>query len=111
MTWRKRSRNPPHNAHHFRIAKVLYRWHPLFNQTMTVRRSTGQNPPHLLCELPDGSLTVIPKWMTEVEVCSALSLGKPEVSLSALRRLRELADAVAGGRDPDGSKCKTVAES
>jgi len=80
------------------MVTVRYRWHPHFNLTLPVRQMAGQSGAQLLCELPDGTLGLIPRWMTEVEECAGLSLGSPQVSVAALRRLRELADKVARGR-------------
>jgi hypothetical protein len=103
--WRRHSWNQPHNAHHFRMVTVQYRWHPHFNLTLAVRRETGQNREQLLCELPDGTLSLIPKWMTEAEACVGLSVGSPHVSVAALCRLQELLEALTRGRcgSPAGS--------
>lgn len=115
-TWRGHSWDQPHNAHHLRMVAVQYRWHPHFSVELAVRREGGQNRQQLLCELPDGTLSLIPKWMTEVDVCAGLSVGNPQVSVSALRRLREITDAVARGRGQttcsgEGSKSRPAGES
>ena len=57
------------------MVAVQYRWHPHFSVELAVRREGGQNRQQLLCELPDGTLSLIPKWMTEVDVCAGLSVG------------------------------------
>ena len=77
---------------------MQYRWHPHFNLTLAVRQAAGKNREQLLCELPDGTLSLIPKWMTEAEACVGLSVGSPQVSVAALSQLREMADALARGR-------------
>jgi len=86
------------------MVTVQYRWHPYFNLTLAVRQAAGQNREQLLCELPDGTLSLIPKWMTEAEACAGLSQGSPQVSVAALSRLREMVDLwVRGGDRPQAS--------
>ena len=80
------------------MVTVRYRWHPHFNQTLAVRQVAGANREQLLFELPDGTLSLIPKWMTESEACVGLSVGSPRVSVVSLCRLREMVDAVLRGR-------------
>ena len=77
---------------------MQYRWHPYFNHTLAVRQASGHNGEQLLCELPDGTMSLVPEWMTSAEACSGLSVGRPQVSLAALNRLREVADALVRGR-------------
>ena len=113
MTWRGHLWNQPHNAHHLRVVTVQYRWHPHFSLTLAVRQETGENREQLLCELPDGTLSLIPKWMTEMEACAVLSVGNAQVSVAALCRLRELSEALARGRCGlpavcEGSHAKTA---
>src|SRR5437016_9141514 len=55
---------------------------PALQWELAVRREGGQNRQQLLCELPDGTLIVIPKWMTEVDGCASLSVGSPQVSVA-----------------------------
>ena len=45
-----------------------------------------------MCELPEGTITSIPSWMTDPEVCSRCSLGSPLIALESLVELQQLLD-------------------
>ena len=53
------------------------------------------------CELPDGTVGVIPSWMTDAVVCSQFTSGEPRVSISALVQLRTVLDRVVAGDPQD----------
>jgi hypothetical protein len=44
--------------------------------------------PLIHCELPDGSIAAFPSWMMDVQACSRLTEGSPQLSLEALASLR-----------------------
>lgn len=78
-----------------------YRWHPLVGQSLPVQyREQRRGEQVAICELPDGSHTVVPAWMLERAACAALTFGAPQVSLEALRDLRRLLDVLAQERVP-----------
>src|SRR5882724_10913132 len=109
-TWRTHSWNQSHTTHHLGIVKVEYRWHPHFGLSIPVRRPAAMNGEQLVCELPDGTLSMIPRWMTDAAACASLSVGRPVASVTALRKLRALVDALARARPstpaPEVSCCK-----
>ena len=59
--------------------------------TRAVNRADGA---YFNCELPDGTISSMPSWMFDPAACGEHSLGLPEVSISALRDLRQLLDAL-----------------
>ena len=70
---------------------VRYRWHPLYGQRVrrfqSERRASGEL---LHVELTPGAVTILPAWKLDPVYCAGLKVGAPQVSLAALRTLREL---------------------
>ena len=86
--------NQPHNAHHFETATVYYQWHPLFRQTLRIRkRMKDRHGEHIFCELPDGTICSLPIWMFRPE-STHFPLGSPLISVEALAALRDLVGAL-----------------
>lgn len=93
------------------MLRVEYRWHPHFSLAIRVRQPVGENGEQLLCELTDGARIVIPRWMTEAAACAGFSEGSPQVSVTALRQLRELLDRLVrekSNTDTRGSSPKSA---
>src|SRR5690348_7333628 len=93
--WRTHLWNQSHTTHHLGFVKVEYRWHPHFGLTIAIRRPAARKGEQLVCELPDGTLSMIPRWMTDAAACASLSVGRPLASVTALRELRELVAVLA----------------
>ena len=106
-----------HTAHQSGFVKVLYRFHPFFQASGTVLRTSNRtNEPSVLVRVepsngepsdsPDLRI-VIPCWMLDQTACHRVRLcDKPVVPLSALLQLRQLADDLAGSstqRHPERS--------
>jgi hypothetical protein len=70
---------------------VQYRWHPLHGQRVrriqSERRASGEL---VHVELTPGAVTILPAWKLDAIYCAGLKVGAPQVSLAALRTLREL---------------------
>ena len=70
---------------------VQYRWHPLHGQRVrriqSERRASGEL---VHVELTPGAVTILPAWKLDAIYCAGLKVGSPQVSLAALRTLREL---------------------
>ena len=77
----------------FETVTVYYRWHPLAGQKLIVRSRISRNGERVLCRLPDGTVCSLPTWILRPE-SSQFTLGKPRVSVDALRELRDLLSAV-----------------
>ena len=88
-----------HNAQEFETVTVYYRWHPLAGQKLIVHGRINRNGERVLCRLPDGTVGSLPAWMLRAD-SSHFILGKPLVSVDALRELRDLLStlqAASGG--------------
>ena len=81
-----------HTATFPRSVVIHYQWHPLFRRSLIATgRKRWPAGNHLICRLPDGTGTVLPEWMTELEHCAALVLvDAPQVSVAALVELTRL---------------------
>jgi hypothetical protein len=77
----------------YHVVTVYYRWHPLAGQKLIVHGRVNRNGERVLCHLPDGTVGSLPAWMLRAE-SSELALGKPLVSVDALRELRDLLSAL-----------------
>jgi hypothetical protein len=70
---------------------VQYRWHPLHGQRVrriqSERRASGEL---VHVELTPGAVTILPAWKLDAIYCAGLKVGAPQISLAALRILREL---------------------
>ena len=53
----------------------------------------GGKSKQLLCELPDGTVAGLPGWMMDPS-CEQCSLGEPLIAVDALRKLRDLLNAL-----------------
>lgn len=53
----------------------------------------GGSTSQFLCELPDGTIAGLPCWMMDPS-CGVCSLGRPLITLDALRELRDLLHAL-----------------
>ena len=84
------SANPPHSANVFpRTVVVHYRFHPLVGRTLIAVRSHG--PEVVVCEVEGQGERRIPTWMLDETVCAcAASVGRPQTTVDALARLRDL---------------------
>ena len=72
---------------------IEYQWHPLKGTTLlVVRRSPRRDIEFLHCQLPDGTVSMVPLWMTDPRACARMSLGAPQVPVVALLELRQLLD-------------------
>jgi hypothetical protein len=87
---------------------VHYRWHPLFGQTLEVRRYwRNLSASGWICQVPGtatGVVAPVPVWMTDKTACESLSFGDPLLSIDALCELRGTLDAVLrrkGMSDPN----------
>jgi hypothetical protein len=95
-----------HNAYSHEIATIHYRWHPLFGQSLRVRRRMvdwrGDN---IFVELPDGTICSLPAWMFRPDCSVKYSLGDPLVAISALCDLRDLLSSLqpSEGWDKDST--------
>jgi len=56
---------------------------------------------HIAIHKGDGTIARIPLWMIDATVCAAHSVGVPEVSLAALKDLRQLLHALDQPQDGD----------
>src|SRR5664279_6524160 len=96
--------NQSHNAHrlaHFEIVTVYYRWHPLFGQSLPVRRR--QKFPYgeqVFVQLESGATCALPSWMLTAD-CAAFAIGPPLIATGALRALRDLLSALPSGPECD----------
>ena len=70
---------------------VHYRWHPLHGRRVrriqSERRASGEL---VHVELTPGAVTILPAWKLDAVYCASLKVGAPQVSLAALRTLREV---------------------
>jgi hypothetical protein len=57
------------------------------------RTVTTGNGKQLLCELPDGTIAGLPSWMMDPN-CDRCCVGEPAIALDALRRLRDVLNAL-----------------
>jgi hypothetical protein len=83
--------NDRHSAYGFRLARIAYRWHPLFGRVVQVsphRRGkdligiyTGERP-DLSRELPS--------WMLDESYCARMAIGTPTISVTGLNELVEV---------------------
>jgi hypothetical protein len=82
-----------HDAHHSGYATVLYRWHPLYGQSLRVlKRMRDSRGEHIFCELPDSTICSLPEWVFSPE-CATFSVGPPLICTAALLELRDLLTA------------------
>jgi hypothetical protein len=72
--------------------------HPLAGQKLIVHGRVNRNGERVLCRLPDGTVGSLPAWMLRAE-SSRFTLGKPLVSVDALRELRELLSTLQASPD------------
>ena len=83
--------NIRHSTYSLRLARIAYRWHPLFGRTLQV--SPFRRGKDLKCiytdERPD-LCRELPNWMFDEAYCVGMRLGPPEVSLAALDTLGKL---------------------
>jgi hypothetical protein len=83
---------PANSAHIGQDIVIQYRWHPLYGQR--VRRIRGEHRASgelVHVELTPGvGVTILPVWKLDPVYCAGLKVGAPQVSLAALRSLREL---------------------
>ncbi len=64
---------------------VQYPWHPLFGlklRLVKIAKTTGVEELH--CELPEGIVLGIPRWMTDAGRCFSMEVGEPVVEVGAL---------------------------
>ena len=97
--------NDRHSAYGFRLARIAYRWHPLFG--LVVQISPHRRGKDLIGiytgERPDLSRE-LPGWMLDESYCSAMALGPPTVSVAGLN---ELFEVLASLRETQGSAARS----
>lgn len=82
--------NQSHNAHHFEMVTVYYRWHPLFGQSLPVqKRQKDRHGDYIFVRLPNDTTCGLPKWMFSSE-CAEFVIGSPVIAVDALLELRDL---------------------
>jgi len=85
---------------------VHYPWHPLYGQSVLVRRGVRGNSRVLFVCDSSANTAGIPAWMTDRAVCAALSHGPAMVHVEALSELAQLLDT---RRSPDEGSSKSRA--
>ena len=74
---------------------MQYRWHPLYaSKLRLVKTATSTGSENIHCELPDGIVIAIPRWMTDAGRCLPMEIGDRIVALGALGELRMLLDGL-----------------
>lgn len=74
---------------------MQYRWHPLYGSRLRlakIAKNTGVEELH--CELSNGIVIGIPRWMTDAGRCLQMEIGEPIVAVPALEELRTLLDGL-----------------
>jgi NADPH:quinone reductase-like Zn-dependent oxidoreductase len=67
---------------------VFYPWHSLFGKTVSVLRThTVDGSLQFVVELPDGTLTHVPAWVTDAQAASASLVDAPVCSATSLAQL------------------------
>ena len=87
-----------HTAHEQQAeARISYRFHPRFGETVRVRRRLKRGgAAFLVVHQLDGTFACLPAWMTD-EAASGLEVGvEPRFPLDVLRSLRNEVDALLG---------------
>lgn len=75
--------------------RIHYPFHPRRGQLVSVmfrRRFAGED--HLVVVQPDGTLALIPSWMSDETAASAIITATPRLSVSRLLELRTRLDAL-----------------
>jgi hypothetical protein len=98
-----------HDAYVSERVTVHYRWLALHGVSLQGQRCVSRpDGEYIHYELPDGSPSAIPAWMTDPVTCAEFSLGEPFVSIEALTNLRVLLDSLRSsrpaGEGTDGNK-------
>ena len=84
-----------HNAHGPENINIHYRFHPLYGQRLRVeRRAKLASGEYIFCELPDGTISGFPSWITDPATNANVSVGAPQTSAAALAELRTLLDSL-----------------
>jgi len=74
---------------------VQYRWHPLYGSKLRLIKIAKSNVAgELHCELPDGMVIGLPRWMTDAGCCGQMEIADPVVAVAALEELRALLDGL-----------------
>ncbi len=69
-------RVPVHSGHVGELAVVHYRWHPQFGEEIRIAHPKYRRGEDVaVFETPDRSHTVLPAWMLDAGVCTAMTLG------------------------------------
>src|SRR5580693_6780738 len=78
-------------------ARITYRFHPRFGETVRIRRRLERaGVEFIVVHQPDGSFACLPAWMTH-DTASRFEIGMaPAFSLTTLRALRNEVDALLG---------------
>ena len=88
-----------YSAHVGETAEVRYRWHPAYEQKIiVVYRETRSSGSVAICQMPDGSCATLPVWMLDAAICACMREGPPQVSLAAIRDLRDTLRALGFDR-------------
>ena len=81
---------------------VTYPFHPRHGQPVHVtgaKRHAGAD--HLIVRQPDGTLALLPIWMTGPEAAACQLITAPRLSISSLFELRDLVDGLLTSRRGD----------
>src|SRR5207249_8269826 len=80
-------------------ARITYRFHPRFGETVRVRRRLERGGvEYIVVHQPDGSFACLPAWMTH-ETASRFEIGMaPAFSLTTLRALSSASMARHGAK-------------
>jgi hypothetical protein len=98
-----------HNAHGPEIIKVHYQFHPLFGQSLRVRRRMKlPRGNYIFFELPDGTIGGFPSWIADAAKASEVAVGTPLVSAAALAELYTLLDRLRSGAKRDKASLQPV---
>jgi hypothetical protein len=72
------------------------------------RRAKLPHGDYIFCEFPDGTIGGFPAWIADVSKASAITVGNPVVSLSALTELHTLLGLLLSDFKRDKASVETV---
>jgi len=76
---------PVHSAHVGQVRRVHYRWHAYFGLDVKVFRSLRRDDgTYVVLERDPGVAILSPAWVLDAATCSAMTLGAPVASATAL---------------------------
>ena len=88
------SRTKRHSTYRSQEVVIEYRWHPLYGKRVPLfRRAPRRGSEVVHVVVPRELSRELPAWMCDAAVCAAMSLGPPQVSITALTELRAVLTA------------------